>query len=54
MAKFKKMYYYTSKAEKKLNCYYITIPKELVEKVNLQDEEVSVKVEDDKLVIDKQ
>ena len=33
MAKLNKMYYYT-KNEKKLNCYYINIPKVLAEKMN--------------------
>lgn len=52
MAKLNKMYYYT-KNEKKLNCYYINIPKVLVEKMGLQDKEVEVKQEGDKIVIQK-
>ena len=54
MAKLNKMYYYTSKGEKKLNCYNIAIPKDLVEKLGLQDKEIVVKIENDKIVIDKQ
>lgn len=50
MAKLNKMYYYTSKKEKKLNCYYITIPKELVEKAKLSNE-VELKVEGNKIII---
>lgn len=50
MAKLNKMYYYTSKKEKKLNCYYITIPKELVEKAGLSNE-VELKVEDNKIIV---
>lgn len=50
MAKLNKMYYYTKK-EKKLNCYYINIPKSLVEKMRLQDKEVEVKQEDNKIII---
>lgn len=50
MAKLNKMYYYTSKKEKKLNCYYITIPKELVEKARLSDE-VELKVEGNKIIV---
>jgi antitoxin component of MazEF toxin-antitoxin module len=53
MKRFKKMYYYTSKGEKKLNCYYITIQKALVEQLNLQDEELQIKIENNKIVIDK-
>lgn len=51
MAKLNKMYYYTSKKEKKLNCYYINIPKVLVEKTGLQNKEVELKVEGNKIVI---
>lgn len=50
MAKLNKMYYYT-KNEKKLNCYYISIPKVLVEKMGLQDKEVEVKQDGDKIII---
>lgn len=52
MAKLNKMYYYT-KNEKKLNCYYINIPKVLVEKMGLQDKEVEVKQDEDRIVIQK-
>ena len=50
MAKLNKMYYYTKK-EKKLNCYYINIPKVLVEKMGLQDKDVEVKQDGDSIVI---
>lgn len=50
MAKLNKMYYYT-KNEKKLNCYYINIPKKLVERMGLQDKEVEVKQDGDRIVI---
>lgn len=52
MPKLNKMYYYT-KNEKKLNCYYINIPKILVERMGLQDKEVEVKQDGDKIVIQK-
>lgn len=52
MAKLNKMYYYTKK-EKKLNCYYINIPKVLVEKMGLQNKEVEVKQDGDRIVIQK-
>ena len=50
MAKLNKMYYYTSKKEKKLNRYYITLSKEMVEKAGL-GEEVDIKVENNKIII---
>lgn len=50
MAKLNKMYYYTSKKEKKLNRYYITLSKEMVEKAGL-GEEVEIKVENNKIII---
>lgn len=51
MTKLNKMYYYTSKKEKKLNCYYINIPKALVEKMGLEDKEVEIKQDDNKIII---
>lgn len=50
MVKLNKMYYYTSKKEKKLNRYYITLSKEMVEKAGLC-EEVDIKVENNKIII---
>ena len=52
MAKLNKMYYYTSKKEKKLNRYYITLSKEMVEKAGL-GEEVNIRVEKDKIIIER-
>lgn len=53
MAKLNKMYYHTSKGEKKLNCYYIQIPKDLVAKSGLSESEVQLKVEGNKIVIER-
>lgn len=50
MAKLNKMYYYTSKKEKKLNCYYVILKKEMIEKAGL-DEEVDIEVVNDKIII---
>lgn len=50
MTKLNKMYYYKSTGEKKLNCYYITIPKKLVEQAKLS-KEVELKVEGNKIII---
>lgn len=52
MAKINKMYYYTAKREKKLNCYYVNIPKVLVEKVGLQDKEVVIKQDGERIIIE--
>ena len=52
MAKLNKMYYYT-KNEKKLNCYYINIPKKIKKKMGLQDKEVEVKQDGNRIVIQK-
>ena len=53
MAKLAKQYWINAKGEKKLNCYKATIPRELVEKLNLQDKEIKVKIFNNKIVIDK-
>lgn len=53
MKKFNKMYYYTSKKEKKLNCYYINVPKQMVEEAKLEDAEVEVILENGKIIIQK-
>lgn len=53
MSKLNKMYYHTSKGEKKLNCYYITIPKEIVEQAGL-NEQVKMSVKGNKIIIENQ
>lgn len=50
MAKLHKMYYYTSKKEKKLNCYYVVLKRELVDQAELNDE-IEIKVENKKIII---
>lgn len=54
MTKLVKQCWYNSKGEKKVNCYKATIPRELVEKLGLQDKEITVKIENNKIVLDKQ
>lgn len=54
MTKLAKQYWINAKGERKVNCYKATIPRELVEKLNLQDKEIKVKIIDNKLIIDKQ
>lgn len=53
MTKLVKQMYYNSKGEKKLNCYKATIPKELVNKTNLEDKEIKVYAEGNKIIIEK-
>lgn len=52
MTKLNKMYYYTSKGEKKLNCYNVPIPKAIVEKAGLENINIQLRVEDKKIVIE--
>lgn len=53
MTKLVKQCWITAKGIKKVNCYKATIPKDLVEKLDLQDKEIVVKIENNKIVIDK-
>ena len=54
MAKLAKQYWINAKGERKVNCYKLTISREIVEKLELQDKEIKVKIIDNKLIIDKQ
>ena len=54
MTKLVKQCWITAKGIKKVNCYKATIPKDLVEKLGLQDKKIVVKIENNKIVIDKQ
>ena len=53
MAKMSKLYYYTSKGEKKLNCFTVPIPKEEVEKAGLVDVDLKITAQNDKIIIEK-
>lgn len=53
MAKLNKMYYYTSTGEKKLNCYTIPVSKDLVEKAGLVGADVQLRVEGNKIIIER-
>lgn len=53
MAKLGKNNYNTAKGEKKLNCYIVNIPKEVVNKTDLVDKELSIYAENNKIIIDK-
>ena len=45
--------YTTSKGERKLNCYVVNIPKEVVEKTNLKDVVLKISSKDNKIIIEK-
>jgi antitoxin component of MazEF toxin-antitoxin module len=53
MAKLNKMYYYTAKKEKKLNCYYIPIPKQIAEQAQLENVDIKLRVENGKIIIER-
>ena len=52
MAKMTKMYYYTSKGEKKINCYMIPIPKKIVEQAQLENKEIKMNVNGNKIILE--
>lgn len=52
MKKLNKMYYYTKEGKKKLNCYYIPIPKQMVEEAGLENIEIQIRVENGKIIIE--
>lgn len=55
MAKLVKMYYITSKGEKKLNCYMTNIPKAVVEKTNIKNEDkIKIYSVNNKIIIEKE
>lgn len=54
MAKLNKQCYFTSKGEKKVNCYHALIPKETLEKTNIkEDDEIEIKAENNKIIVQK-
>lgn len=54
MAKLAKNMYTTAKGERKLNCYVISIPKEIVYKTNIkEDDKIKVYAKDNKIIIER-
>lgn len=53
MPKLAKQKYTTAKGERKLNCYVINIPKEIVNKTDLADKEIKISSKDNKIIIEK-
>lgn len=53
MGKLAKQMYTTAKGERKLNCFVVNIPKEVVLRTNLVDKEIVVYAKDNKIIIEK-
>ena len=53
MGKLAKQMYTTAKGERKLNCFVVNIPKEVVLRTNLIDKEVVVYAKDNKIIIER-
>ena len=53
MPKLSKLYYITSKGERKVNCYNVQIPKKVVEQTNIQDNSIKIYSKDNKIIIEK-
>ena len=53
MPKLAKNMYTTAKGERKLNCYVVNIPKEVVEKTNLEDVDLKISSKYNKIIIEK-
>ena len=53
MGKLAKQMYTTAKGERKLNCFVVNIPKEVVLRTNLIDKEIVVYAKDNKIIIER-
>lgn len=53
MPKLAKNMYTTARGERKLNCYVISIPKDVVDKTNLKEADLNIKAEGNKIIIEK-
>lgn len=53
MPKLAKNMWTNSKGERKLNCYCVNIPKEIVNKTDLEDKELKIISKDNKIIIEK-
>ena len=52
MTKLIKKYYYASNGERKINCYAVHIPKNMLDKTDIKDN-INIKVENNKIIIEK-
>lgn len=53
MPKLSRNMYTTAKGERKLNCYGVNIPKEVVNKTDLEDKKLKITAEGNKIIIEK-
>ena len=54
MPKLAKNYYRTSKGDKRVNCYMANIPKEVVSKTEIsEDDDINIYAEDSKIIIER-
>lgn len=53
MGKLAKQMYTTAKGERKLNCFVVNIPKDVVYRTNLLDKEIVVYAKDNKIIIER-
>lgn len=53
MPKLSKLYYITSKGERKINCYNVQIPRKVVEQTNIKDNNVKIYAENNKIIIER-
>ena len=55
MPKLSKLYYITSKGERKINCYNVQIPKKIVEQTTIKDEDnIRIYTTNNKIIIEKE
>lgn len=54
MAKLNKLYYMTSKGERKINCYNVQIPKKIVNETDIGDNNIKVYAKKNKIIIEKE
>lgn len=53
MPKLSKLYYITSKGERKINCYNVQIPKKVVNETDIEDKDIKIYAEDNKIIIER-
>ena len=54
MPKLSKQYYYSSKGEKKLHCYKLSIPKTIINKSDInENDEIKISTKGGKIVLEK-
>ena len=53
MPKLSKLYYITSKGERKINCYNVQISKKVVQNTNIGENQIKVYAKDNKIIIER-